>query len=144
MISLSIRLLRYASFVHYNDFDLFFIVGFDIIFCLFYSDLQGGRPSAKEYNALQHAAERSTMEEIDSIKESDSKRKPFKAAVKRSLFDRRSGEDKRKLYNLDYFSDGGKERRKGKERRQSDERRTGWARVYNWCSVFLGRKAQRF
>jgi len=84
------------------------------------------------------------MVDIDIIKESGSKRKPSKASVKRSLFDRRSGEDKRKLYNLDYFFDGGRERRKGKERRQSDERRSGWARVYNWCSVFLGRKSQRF
>ena len=103
-----------------------------------------GRSGWKEYNALQYAIERCAMEDIDSIKQSDSKRKPSKTPVRRSLFDRRSGEDKRKLYNLDYFSDGGKERRKGKERRQSDERRTGWARVYNWCSVFLGRKAQRF
>jgi hypothetical protein len=82
------------------------------------------------------------MQDIDSFKGSDSKQKPFKAAKRRSLFDRRSGEDKRKLYNLDYFSEGGKERRKGKERRQSGERRSGWARVYNWCSVFLGRKSQ--
>jgi hypothetical protein len=49
--------------------------------------------------------------------------------------------DKRKRYNLDYFTDGGAERRKGKERRQSGERRSGWARVYKWCSVFLGKKA---
>ncbi|MEJ2101381.1 MAG: hypothetical protein P8X68_15595 [Desulfobacterales bacterium] len=82
------------------------------------------------------------MQDIDSLKESDSKPKPLKAPKRRSLFDRRSGDDKRKLYNLDYFSEGGKERRKGKERRQSGERRSGWARVYNWCSVFLGRKSQ--
>jgi len=81
------------------------------------------------------------MQHIDSVKESDSGRKPAKAAKKRSLFDRRSGEDNRKLYNLDYFIEGGRERRKGKERRQSNERRSGWARVYNWCSVFLGRRS---
>jgi hypothetical protein len=39
-ISLGIRLLLYASFVHHNDFDSFFMPGFDIIFCLFYSGLQ--------------------------------------------------------------------------------------------------------
>jgi len=82
------------------------------------------------------------MENIDSIKESGLKRKPSKAPKKRSLFDRRSGDDNRKLYNLDYFIDGGKERRKGKERRRSGERRSGWARVYNWCSVFLGKKSR--
>ena len=81
------------------------------------------------------------MENIDSLKDFDSKPKPSKTPKKRSLFDRRSGEDERKLYNLDYFFEGGKERRKGKERRQSSERRKGWARVYNWCSVFLGKKS---
>ena len=81
------------------------------------------------------------MEDIDPLKESESKPKPSKISVKRSTIDRRSGEDKRKRYNLDYFTDGGEERRKGKERRQSGERRSGWARVYKWCSVFLGKKA---
>ena len=38
--------------------------------------------------------------------------------------DRRSGEDRRQVYNADYFQDGGLERRSGKERRQKkkDER----------------------
>jgi hypothetical protein len=81
------------------------------------------------------------MEDIDPLEESESKLKPSKNSVKRSAIDRRSGEDKRKRYNLDYFTDGGAERRKGKERRQSEERRSGWARVYKWCSVFLGKKA---
>jgi hypothetical protein len=80
------------------------------------------------------------MEDIDPLEEFESKRKPSNIAVKRSPIDRRSGEDKRKRYNLDYFTDGGEERRKGKERRQSEERRSGWARVYKWCSVFLGKK----
>jgi hypothetical protein len=82
------------------------------------------------------------MEEINHIEASGSKKEASKGAVKRAPVDRRSGEDKRKLYNLDYFTEGGEERRKGKERRQSDERRSSWARVYKWCSVFLGRKAQ--
>ena len=81
------------------------------------------------------------MDDIDPIEESESNKKPSEISVKRSAIDRRSGEDKRKRYNLDYFTDGGEERRKGKERRQSEERRSGWARVYKWCSVFLGRKA---
>ena len=81
------------------------------------------------------------MVDIDYIKEYKVKKESAKETVKRSAFDRRSGEDKRLRYNLDYFTDGGRERRDGKERRQSGERRRGWARVYKWCSVFLGKKA---
>ena len=81
------------------------------------------------------------MEDSDNIEEFKPQKTPAKTAVRRSPFDRRSGEDKRLRYNLDYFTNGGKERRKGKERRQSGERRRGWARVYKWCSVFLGKKA---
>ena len=82
----------------------------------------------------------SGMEDIDHFQEFGSKKKPAKNAVKRSPVDRRSGEDERNRYSLDYFTEGGDERRKGKERRQSGERRSGWTRVYKWCSVFLGRK----
>ena len=81
------------------------------------------------------------MEDFDHKDESESNKEPAKDQMKRSLMDRRSGDDKRKLYNLDYFTAGGEERRKGKERLQSDERRKGWVRVYKWCSVFLGKKA---
>ena len=81
------------------------------------------------------------MADTDPTEESESKKNPTKTSVNRSPVDRRSGEDKRKRYSLDYFTDGGDERRKGKERRQSEERRGGWARVYKWCSVFLGKKA---
>ena len=81
------------------------------------------------------------MEDIDHLEESEFNKKPAKTSVNRSLVDRRSGEDKRKLYSLDYFTDGGQERRRGRERRQTGERRNAWARVYKWCSVFLGKKA---
>jgi hypothetical protein len=80
------------------------------------------------------------MENIDHITEAEPKKTISKSPKRRSLVDRRSGEDKRKLYNLDYFTDGGQERRKGRERRQSGERRSAWVRVYKWCSVFLGIK----
>jgi hypothetical protein len=43
---------------------------------------------------------------------------------KRSVVDRRSGDDRRKKYSLDYFEDQGKERRFKDERRQQGERRT--------------------
>ncbi|MBW2432482.1 MAG: hypothetical protein JRF36_02690 [Deltaproteobacteria bacterium] len=81
------------------------------------------------------------MVDIDYIKEFQGQKESAKPpATRRSAYDRRSGEDKRARYNLDYFMDGGKERRNGKERRQIGERRSGWARVYKWCSVFLGKK----
>jgi len=81
------------------------------------------------------------MENIDDLKETEFRKRTSKSPMRRALLDRRSGEDKRNLYSLDYFIDGGEERRKGIERRQSEERRSGWARVYKWCSVFMGRKA---
>jgi len=51
------------------------------------------------------------------------------------FLDRRSGEDRRQAYELDYFPGGGIERRSGKERRWPDERRDGWIRVSTWSSV---------
>ena len=79
------------------------------------------------------------MENIDNIKEAEPKKAISKSPMRRALIDRRSGEDKRKRYSLDYFTEGGEERRRGGERRQSGERRSAWARVYKWCSVFLGK-----
>jgi hypothetical protein len=49
--------------------------------------------------------------------------------------DRRSGEDRRQVYDADYFQNGGVERRSGKERRQQDERRKDCTRVSKWSSV---------
>ena len=43
---------------------------------------------------------------------------------KRSLIDRRSGDDRRKTYSLDYFENEGKERRVSEERRKQGERRS--------------------
>ena len=57
---------------------------------------------------------------------------------RRNLLDRRSGEDRRKAYSLDYFLNGGIERRKGLERRGSEERRKDWKRVGKWYSVYYG------
>jgi hypothetical protein len=51
--------------------------------------------------------------------------------------DRRSGTDRRRLYDLDYFTEGGVERRKFKPRRSLLERRDGWLRVSEWRSVFV-------
>lgn len=57
---------------------------------------------------------------------------------RRSMIDRRSGEDRRKAYSLDYFINGGLERRKGVERRKNVERRADWRQVDKWYSVFIG------
>ena len=54
-----------------------------------------------------------------------------------SYQDRRSGEDRRKTYSLDYFHNGGKERRSGEERRQAGERRKDCIRIDDWSSVCL-------
>jgi hypothetical protein len=51
------------------------------------------------------------------------------------LEDRRSGEDRRVAYDLDYFVDGGTERRSSQERRGLNERRGNCQRVSQWSSV---------
>jgi len=51
------------------------------------------------------------------------------------FLDRRSGEDRREAYDLDYFRDGGAERREQNERRQPLERRDGCVRVSEWSSI---------
>ena len=51
------------------------------------------------------------------------------------FLDRRSGEDRREAYDLDYFRDGGTERREQNERRQPLERRDGCIRVSEWSSI---------
>jgi hypothetical protein len=49
-------------------------------------------------------------------------------------FDRRSGEDRRKIFNRGYFRLGGDERRSRRERRSLHERRKDWIRVTEWSS----------
>ena len=57
-------------------------------------------------------------------------------AENRELYlDRRSGENRRAVYDIDYFLNGGVERRTWKERRSPLERRSGWFRVSEWVSV---------
>ena len=53
--------------------------------------------------------------------------------------DRRGIEDMRDVYSLDYFMDGGNERRKYVERRRLEERRSNWYRVSKWYSVNVGK-----
>jgi hypothetical protein len=49
--------------------------------------------------------------------------------------DRRSGEDRRQVYDSDYFLNGGVDRRTGKDRRWQGERRDGYIRISKWSSV---------
>jgi len=49
--------------------------------------------------------------------------------------DRRTGEDRRDSYDLDYFQEDGTERRSGKERRRKGERRDRCIPVSDWSSV---------
>ncbi len=49
--------------------------------------------------------------------------------------DRRSGENRRQVYDTDYWQNGGLERRSGKERRRNYERRKNYTRVSEWSSV---------
>ncbi len=54
---------------------------------------------------------------------------------KRERVDRRTDEDRRQLYDLNYFEAGNPERRILKERRDSEERRGDWVRLGRWFSV---------
>jgi hypothetical protein len=55
----------------------------------------------------------------------------------RNGIDRRTGADRRIVCNMDYWLNGGGERRLWKERRSEFERRTDWVRVGLWNSVFV-------
>jgi hypothetical protein len=49
--------------------------------------------------------------------------------------DRRSAEDRRQVYDADYWESGGRERRSIKDRRQHKERRSSCVNVFKWSSV---------
>ena len=67
---------------------------------------------------------------------SDSAEKDSAHINGRSVYDRRSGEDRRDAYNLDYFLKGGLERRKMAERRcRRRDRRKKWVMVDTSVSV---------
>ena len=61
-----------------------------------------------------------------------------KSKTKRAFFDRRSGQDRRKAYNIDYFLEGGLERRSitnGDRRDSSRDRRKDWIKISRWSSL---------
>ena len=53
----------------------------------------------------------------------------------RLALDRRSGEDRRKIYNVEYTLFKDNEKRSNKERRSGVERRKDWVKVTKWSSV---------
>ena len=55
--------------------------------------------------------------------------------VKGLRLERRSGLDRRRLYDIYYLSSEGAEERPREERRAKSERRAGWKRVSRWGSV---------
>ena len=66
-----------------------------------------------------------------------------KLKKKRAFFDRRSGQDRRKAYNIDYFLEGGIERRNsaGGERRDIEkDRRKDWIKISRWSSLHVEAK----
>ena len=71
-------------------------------------------------------------------KRKETSRDSFFKKGRQSRLDRRSGEDRRTTYSLNYFVKGGKERRQAEERRRNRERRQGWMRIDKWYSVFTG------
>ena len=60
---------------------------------------------------------------------------PKKGRKRDPYLDRRSGEDRRMVYSLDYFLKGNPDRRSGLERRMNYERRRGCVRINEWSSV---------
>jgi hypothetical protein len=49
--------------------------------------------------------------------------------------DRRSGDDRRRGFDMGYFAQGGIEKRKGGECRQKSERRDQYVRIDKWSSI---------
>ena len=49
--------------------------------------------------------------------------------------DRRSGDDRRAVYSIDYFANDGSERRRRNDRRTHGERREDCINVSKWSSV---------
>ena len=58
-------------------------------------------------------------------------------AFNRNSSDRRSGNDRRKIINLHWFSYKGPDRRTKQDRRSKEERRNDWVRINKWSSVHL-------
>ena len=63
-----------------------------------------------------------------------------KPKKKRTFFDRRSGQDRRDSYNIDYFLEGGTERRNSPasgRREKNKDRRKDWIKISRWSSLYV-------
>ncbi|UCE56766.1 MAG: hypothetical protein JSV31_15360 [Desulfobacterales bacterium] len=59
-------------------------------------------------------------------------------AIKRAFSERRTGKDRRRIFNLHRFFYKGHERREVlQDRRSQEERRDGWVRISKWSSMKL-------
>ena len=56
---------------------------------------------------------------------------------KSSIIERRSGKDRRRIFNHGHFFFGRVPRKNPLEQRSQAERRAGWIRVNKWSSVYL-------
>ncbi len=56
---------------------------------------------------------------------------------RRSMQDRRTGKERRRLLNIRKYFFSLQDRRASTERRNDAERRTGWIRLTKWSSVYL-------
>ena len=63
--------------------------------------------------------------------------------VRDPYVDRRSGEDRRQVYDSDYWDNGGIENRSVNDRRQQKERRSGYVNVSKWSSVCIENKTDQ-
>lgn len=57
--------------------------------------------------------------------------------TKRPITERRSGKDRRRIFNHGHFFFGRGERKNLLEQRLQAERRAGWVRINKWSSVYL-------
>jgi hypothetical protein len=57
----------------------------------------------------------------------------------RAFMERRSGKDRRRIFQLERFFYKGEDRRRSKDRRAKEERRTGWIRISKWSSAPLSK-----
>ena len=85
------------------------------------------------------------MEELDRKNETQAgaDKDSLEALRKRSALDRRSGDDRRQVYDMDHFQAVGIERRLnvGSRRKNLEEKRRNWVRVTRWSSVYVKSKA---
>ena len=60
-----------------------------------------------------------------------------KSQIKRLPVERRSGKDRRKIFNHGHFFLRASDKKNLKEGRSQEERRADWVRINKWASVYL-------